>query len=223
MQNAAASDQSEIILLFIQQNRRCGPKPDANYTGNTVLKWCPGPSAPVPGGLAKPRQAGWLALPGAPGELPTRPWEQSHRAPLMTLPGSHANVSRSQNCRPLFISKLGPLEQVRGRSEPDLRRPCLQCQLQLRGQLPSRSRNTPPGSGSGPPPVTPVTGLGLCCCEQGGHGPLLTLFPGGGVPSCLAWEEGAVTLQSPSLHTVSPTAELQGGEGHVSPTPCQGS
>ena len=29
------------------------------------------------------------------------------------------------------------------------------------------------------------------------------------MPSCLAWEEGAVTLQSPSLHTVSPTAELQ--------------
>lgn len=41
LQKAVASDQSEIILLFIKQNIGCGAEPDANYTGNMVFKWRP--------------------------------------------------------------------------------------------------------------------------------------------------------------------------------------
>lgn len=54
LQNAVASDQSEIILLFIKQNIRCSTEPDANYAGNTV-KVEPGPPH---GGPAEHRLAG---------------------------------------------------------------------------------------------------------------------------------------------------------------------
>ena len=41
LQKAVASDQSEIILLFIKQNIGCGTEPNANYTGNAVFKLRP--------------------------------------------------------------------------------------------------------------------------------------------------------------------------------------